>query len=183
MALSLGVSARSSAEVKRHMGEHHLLSNTGSDSYDDQALARSQIPLIELAHSLNLERKEAVLEIEEQLIFGFPFYFTSIAIGTPPQAFSLLTDLDYGGLLVRSVDCGDDCGRDIFKYNPLASSTSHNLSQRFSVTAPRHTARGPMFADDMHLVSLKVPNASFRAADTFYGENILLLILSELIDG
>ncbi|KAL1594427.1 aspartic proteinase precursor [Paraconiothyrium brasiliense] len=128
----------------------------------------------------------AVLEVARLDIFGFPFYVTYVAFGNPPQPFALLLDLSYGGAVVRSVDCPDhgsfnDCGGRPFKYNHSASSTSHDPELRFGVRLAGHTARGSMFNDTMHIVSLQMQNATVGAIDVFYGENLGYSILSEAL--
>lgn len=132
-------------------------------------------------------KKPVVLEVARIDVFGFPFYFTNVAFGSPPQPFALLIDLQYGGAVVRSVDCHNripnDCGERVLKYNHSASSTSQDLGLRFSLGLAGHTAQGSLFSDTMHILSLELQNATVGATDVFYGENILLSMLAEYCDG
>lgn len=123
------------------------------------------------------------LEIEQNNVaFGFSFFFTTIAIGTPPQPFTVLLDLGYGGVLARSVDC-ELCGREIFSYNHSASSTSRSTGETFELPLEVCCARGQLFTDDLMLVSSPFHNITFGAIDEFYGEFGFLLILEEFCDG
>lgn len=131
--------------------------------------------------SSQLSGRGGVLEIERQDIFGFPFYFTNIAIGTPAQAFALYLDLSFGGVVVRGKEC-ERCGRDIFSYDKSASSTCEDPNLQFSLALAAHNARGAILRDAMHLASLRLPNASFGAAEGFYGENYPYLIFFEIRD-
>lgn len=128
-------------------------------------------------------RKTAVLEISRLDLFGFPFYFTYIAFGSPPQPFALFIDLEYGAAVVRAVGCANDCGQRVFAYNYSASSTSHDENLRVGMPLAGHTGQGTLYRDDAHIVSLEAQNMTLGAIDTFYGENLLLSILAEFCDG
>ncbi|KAF2172259.1 hypothetical protein M409DRAFT_49983 [Zasmidium cellare ATCC 36951] len=122
-----------------------------------------------------------ILELQRRDFFGLPFIFTNIAIGTPPQPFMLFVDLTFGGLAVRSVDC-QQCGRHV-AFDRTASVSCESMDHRFSLFLDGHTAQGAMLKDDLHLGESSLRNATFGAADTFYGENMMLLILADMSDG
>lgn len=64
---------------------------------------------------------------------------TPIAVGTPNQVFRVYLDLDFDGLLVRDITCGESTGLDCgfggdlgFLYNGSASSTYEDGDEKFS---------------------------------------------------
>lgn len=139
--------------------------------------------LFRAAQSISSNRKTATLEISRRDFWEWPFYFTSIALGTPPQAFSLVLDLGLGCVAIRSVGCSSDCGRRVFAYNRSASSTCYDLNETFDLPLPGHYGRGPLLQDEMHIVSLTLQNATFGSMVRFDGENLMLSILIEFCDG
>ena len=146
--------------------EQKPLQETLDESYQD-------------AHS-----KTARLEINSGEFFGFPYYSTNVALGTPNQAFRMVLDLDFGGLLVRVPGCGDNfgCGHG-FEYNHSMSSTYVGQKERFGMQLPAHRAEGTVSMDSLQLVSLNVSNVTFGEVDDFHGENLWYLMLEEIADG
>jgi hypothetical protein len=131
----------------------------------------------------------AGLEIECALFWGLlPFYWTNIAIGTPNQAFRMILDLSYGGLLVRSPDCGwngpeiEGCGGG-FAYWSNHSSTYTDKNETFFMQLPAHTAYGRVSKDHVQLVGLNITDVVFGEVDQFSGENFVLLTMEHYADG
>lgn len=131
------------------------------------------------------DRHSTTLEIESGSWYGFPFYYTNIALGTPNQAFRVLLDLDYGGLIIRAPGCNApyfDCGPG-FEYNHSASSTYQDEHERFGLHLPGQFAYGNVSTDYMQLVSLNISNVTFGEVDDFSGENLFLIMLEYVVDG
>lgn len=139
--------------------------------------------VVEAAQLLSSNRRTATLEITRMDVFEWPFYFTSIALGTPPQAFQLVLDLELGCVAVRSTGCATACGRKVLTYNRSASSTCSSLDEWFELPLAGHYAQGPILQDNLQLVSLTPPNAPFGSMDRFDGENFVLSILMDFSDG
>ena len=157
------------------------------DHTSDRLEKRDQTPLAfsNGIHS-NGNFHSARLEINYWNFLGLPIYTTNIAVGSPNQAFRMLLDLRFGGLMVRSIDCGNDgpgCGYGGFSYNHTASSTYENGHQRFLVHLPAQYAYGNISRDDVHLVSLALSNLTFGEVDDFYGDNIYYSALADVADG
>ncbi|KAE9376509.1 acid protease [Stipitochalara longipes BDJ] len=77
----------------------------------------------------------SVVELHPPLI-----YTTNISLGTPPQLFRAIIDLDWSDLFVPSIKCaGDHCSTKE-KYDSSASSTFHENGTRSRLTY------GPVFA-------------------------------------
>jgi saccharopepsin len=68
------------------------------------------------------------------------FYTTNISLGTPPQSFRALIDLNWADLFVPSIHCGGDHCSMKEKYDSSASSTFQENSTRSRITY------GPIFA-------------------------------------
>lgn len=125
------------------------------------------------------------LEVEAWEFFGSSAYVTPIAVGTPNQVFRAFIDLDFGGLLVRGIDC-TDCGygdEDDLYYNSSASSTFKDGDERFAFMVPATHIRGQVSRDDVHLVHFWLQNVTLGAVDEYYGENWFYDILSLVADG
>lgn len=124
-----------------------------------------------------------VLEIEAFEYLWSPFYTANVTFGNPPQPFKMLLDLTWGGAVTRSTSCGSDCGPRPFMYNSSNSSTSNDLGLNFGLPLYLYVAQGALFSDDMHLVSLQLPNVTVGALDTFYGDDWVLNNLGFFCDG
>lgn len=131
-----------------------------------------------------ISKHSATLEIHSVEFLGFlSFFYTNIALGTPNQAFRMLLDLSYGGLLVRGPSCDSPyCGHG-FEYNHSTSSTYHNSRERFSMHLPAQYVYGNVSRDELQLASLGISNVSLGEVDDFYGENWIFNFLSEQMDG
>ena len=164
-----------------------LSKQTGPDQLVNLDAKRStQQPLIVPTHNHyhDATKHSAKLEINSGQFFGYPYYSTNIALGTPNQAFRMLLDMNFGGLLVRAPHCGEPmgCGHG-FEYDQSASSTYKDAEERFMLHLPAQFAYGNVSMDDLHLVSLGIMNMTFGAVDDFYGENLWYYFLEEVVDG
>lgn len=138
--------------------------NTDYDKRDCQ-----EPVVIHTEYDATATRHWAKLEIDSASLLNLiPFYWTTIALGTPNQPFRMILDLDYGGAVVRSEQCLDySCERG-FNYSSKASSTFHDEQERFLLRLPAQFAYGNVSRDHMQLVALNITDVMFGAVDDFH---------------
>lgn len=154
------------------------------------AADRPQLPLTP-SNPDTLTADTATLEITGWNIYGIPAYTTPIAVGSPNQVFRALLDLNFGGLLVRAANCGeeteDHCGYggDLgLVYNASASETYEDAHERFIFALPEdHAVYGQVARDRMQLVQLGLKNVTLGAVENIFGGNFFYLVAEDLADG
>lgn len=125
----------------------------------------------------------ACLEISMSTIGGYPIYHTHIALGNPPQPFNAWINTRLNGLYVRSSACSiDDCSTG-FSYDLSKSSTGKSLEQRFEVYPKDWTVGGNVSTDTLHLVSLKIENATIGEIDKYEGDKLFYYVMEFMADG
>jgi hypothetical protein len=125
----------------------------------------------------------ASLQISMSTIGGYPVYYTPIAIGNPAQPFRAWLNMNLKGLYVRSTACAkSDCGQG-FTYDPNQSTTRKSSGHRFEVHPKGWTVGGNVSTDTLHLVSVKVENATVGEIDEYWGEDLFYYVMEFTADG
>ncbi|KDQ10090.1 hypothetical protein BOTBODRAFT_147882 [Botryobasidium botryosum FD-172 SS1] len=97
---------------------------------------------------------------QEELWFG------SIAIGTPPQTYTVDFDTGSSDLFVPASTC-QNCGSHT-SYDPSASSTSQDLGQSFKLSfGDGSTTEGEQFSDVVTIAGLTATTQTLGAATTY----------------
>ncbi|KAG8743213.1 Type I transmembrane sorting receptor, partial [Ceratobasidium sp. 414] len=87
-----------------------------------------------------------------------------IAIGNPPQQFTIDFDTGSSDLWVPSVDCSSSACGGHNKYDPTKSSTSKLQPGTFSISyADGSTTSGPIYSDAVGIAGIQVSNQIFSA--------------------
>ncbi|KAG1802229.1 acid protease [Suillus plorans] len=95
-------------------------------------------------------------------------WYGSIAVGEPPESFTVHIDTGSADLLLSSVRCGISCAGHR-RYNATSSSTSLDLSTPFVVKYGNRTEMGgDEYTDVVELAGYKAINQTLGAADTYY---------------
>ncbi|KAH7885828.1 aspartic peptidase domain-containing protein [Phlebopus sp. FC_14] len=95
---------------------------------------------------------------------AFHSYYGSLAIGSPPALFDVAIDTGSSDLWVVGPWCGKVCdGLDTF--DPLSSTTFHNLSLPFSVACFLGSASGYVAEDVVEMAGFSVRGQAFAVID------------------
>jgi len=94
-------------------------------------------------------------------------WYGTISIGTPAKAFTVDFDTGSSDLFVPSTICDSSCsGHE--KYNTSASSTSHDLGKKFTLTyGDGSIVRGKQYTDDVTIFGLKAKSQTLGAATQY----------------
>lgn len=101
------------------------------------------------------KRTSVALQLNQANIPGL-YWTGSIAVGTPPQEFSVVFDTGSADLVLPGTGCIYSMCRDIRTYDPAKSTTSEDEDMRFSVTYADASARGKQYMDVVHIGELIV---------------------------
>ncbi|NWJ09266.1 PEPA protein, partial [Crypturellus undulatus] len=88
-------------------------------------------------------------------------YVGTIAIGTPPQEFTVLFDTGSSNLWVPSVYCSSDACADHHRYNPALSSTYRGTADSISTWYGTGSMKGYLAYDTVQVEDIQVPNQIF----------------------
>ena len=119
-------------------------------------------------------------------LFGFPYFTTNIALGTPNQPLRVVLDLSYNSLLVRSANChtfGCQVSGGILSYNDTMSSSYESKHKNFTFVAAGTSWEGYLSQDVMHLLNLGVESTVFGEITGMWSENIGVIAIADSNDG
>ncbi|KAG2747955.1 acid protease [Suillus brevipes Sb2] len=95
-------------------------------------------------------------------------WYGSIAVGEPPETFTVQIDTGSADLIICSVRCGLSCAGHR-RYNATSSATSLDLNTPFVVKYGNRTEMsGDEYTDEVELAGYKAINQTLGAADTYY---------------
>lgn len=97
-------------------------------------------------------------------------WYGSIAVGEPPETFTVQIDTGSADLILCSVRCGLSCAGHR-RYNATSSATSLDLNTPFIVKYGNRTGMsGDEYTDMVELAGYKAINQTLGATDTYYPE-------------
>ncbi|NXE50300.1 PEPE protein, partial [Casuarius casuarius] len=97
-------------------------------------------------------------------------YYGTIAIGTPPQEFTVVFDTGSSNLWVPSVYCSSAACKNHKKFNPAKSDTFQSISETLSIQYGTGSMKGVVGSDVVTVASLEDTNQVFGLSTTEPGE-------------
>lgn len=172
---SVPISQNRNEQAIRSIKKRHDVTETQKPINIDSA---SKFPVINVEDSSH----ESTPPIEKA---GQWLYTTNLTLGTPPQSFRAIIELNSLDLFVPGIGCGGSHCLDHTKekYDPSASSTFHENGTRVQKNYIAMMAYGTVDEDTLRLGELEIPGQQFvelQYYETVYPDEHILLFDSVL---
>ncbi|KAF7345893.1 Acid protease [Mycena venus] len=155
---------------------HHvmLLKTSGIPAQPTQRFAATRAYVAfryQSSHSQNPQERRTLeneLTLNQATIDQNEFFYTEVAIGTPPQYVKMIIDTGFSDIWVVGTSCTAGCPSPPL-YNSSASSTAANQSAITSVYYQDGLVTGYLFTDTISLGPYTIPEIGFMQAKNTTG--------------